>query len=293
MKNINFLSFIFILYSSFALSQTFANNTATISVDAVQRVAGCGFNTQPGVVMNVIAIPINGTIVDPSKITFNITLSATWLGDVVVELVSPQGEAITLIRRPGASSNSGCGDSSSFIPGNVLSFNSANTTPINVATPLFGEPIPPGNYAPTYGNSLFPLHHPGVMSTFLTGKTLSGDWRLYIYDYGVGEPSLINSWQMIIANGAVLKTSDAGIFGSDLSLKQNPAGDLLLLDIPKNYKSLNLEIFDASGKIVKSENILKNTNDVKLDVRSLPPGMYLLNPTMDGEKKQPLKFIKK
>ena len=293
MKKLYFLAMSFLSLSSVLEAQTFNNNTATITVDATQRMGGCGFNTQPGVIMNGITVPITGAIVDPSKITVNISINSPWLGDVVVELVSPQGEAITLIRRLGATTNSSCGDSSSFIAANTLSFNSANVSPINVSTPLFGDPIPPGNYAPTYGNALFPKHHPGLMSTFLNGKTLNGEWRLYIYDYGVGEVSNINSWQIIVANGATMKANEAGIFGSDISLKQNPVQEQLILNVKDDFKSLSLAIFDATGKMVKNENMLRTSKDFQVDVRNLAPGMYLLVPTKDGERKQTIKFIKK
>lgn len=293
MKKLYFLAVSFIALSSFLKAQTYNNNTATITVDGVQRIGSCGFNTQPGVIMNTITVPISGTIVDPSKVTINISVNAPWLGDVVVELVSPQGEAITLIRRLGATTNSSCGDSSSFIAANTLSFNSANNSPINVATPLFGEPIPPGNYAPSYGTALFPKHHPGLMSTFLNDKALNGEWRLYIYDYGLGEVSNIQSWQIIVATGATLKTKEAGVFGSEISLKQNPVQDQLLVNVKDDFKTLSLAIYDGSGKMVKNENVLRSAKDFEVDVRYLTPGVYLIVPTKDGERLQTIKFIKK
>ena len=293
MKKFNFLAFCLFMSAGFTQAQTYQNNTPATAVDGITRAGACGYSTQPGVNMSEIAVPLVGTIVDPSKITVNLSIGAVWLGDVVVELVSPGGEGITLIRRIGAIANSSCGSSSSFVVGNILGFNSANVNLINAAASTPGTPVPAGNYAPTYSAAKFPVHHPGNLATFFNGKQLSGTWRLIVYDYGTGDATTLNSWQIVVAAGATLKAGETGTFGSEISIKQNPVQDYLLIDVNNDFKSLNLEIYDASGKNVKNENIIKNTKNIQLDVRNLTPGMYLLNPVKDGERKQAIKFIKK
>ena len=131
------------------------------------------------------------------------------------------------------------------------------------------------------------------MTTFLNGRQLNGEWRLYIYDYGQGEATGINSWQIIIGNGATMKTKESGIFGNAISLKENPVQDQLLLNVTEDFKNLVVEIYDGSGKAVKKETILNGRNDFNIDVRTLSPGMYLLIPIKDGERQQTIKFIKK
>lgn len=296
MKKLNFLVLSVLFAGGISKAQTYQNTTPTVpAVDGVTRAGACGGVTQPGVNMSLINIPatITGNIVDPSKITVNLDISAAWLGDVAAELITPSGEAITLIRRIGAALMTSCGDSSSFAAGNILGFNSANVTLIPAGALALSVPVPSGNYAPTYGTATFPLHHPGVMSTFLTGKKLSGAWRLIIYDYGQNDPTTLNSWQIVVAAGATLRANETGTFGSEISIKQNPVQDYLFVDVTNDFKSLNLEIYDASGKRVKSENLLKGSKNIELDVRTLTPGMYLLTPVKDGERKQAIKFIKK
>ena len=102
MKKFNFLAFCLFMSAGFTQAQTYQNNTPATAVDGITRAGACGYSTQPGVNMSEIAVPLVGTIVDPSKITVNLSIGAVWLGDVVVELVSPGGEGITLIRRIGA-----------------------------------------------------------------------------------------------------------------------------------------------------------------------------------------------
>ena len=293
MKKLNILAICFTAVSSFTQAQTYQNNTATVAADALSRLSGCGYGTQPVVSMSSIIVPLVGTIADPTKITVNLSLNSAWLGDVVVELVSPAGQALTLIRRIGANLNSSCEDSSTFVAANILGFNSSNVALIDAATILSGLPIPAGNYAPTYGNAPFPQHHPGNMTTFLNGRTLNGDWRLIMYDYGTGELSNINSWQIIVGAGALLKSNEGGVFSNDISLQQNPVQDYLKLNVQKDFKNLVFEIYHTSGKMVKTENILNTKSDFNIDVRNLSPGMYLLLPVKDGERKQAIKFIKK
>ena len=293
MKKLYFLAMSIIAFSATMHAQTYQNATATTLVDAISRSGGCGYNTQPGMNISAITVPLTGVVVDPTKITLNLSLKAAWLGDISVELVAPNGDAITLIRRLGAIFNSSCGDSSSFVPGNILSFNAANTTLIDAEAIANGFPIPPGNYAPTYSVATYPKLNPGNLTTFLNGRQLNGEWRLYIYDYGQGEATGINSWQIIIGNGATMKTKESGIFGNAISLKENPVQDQLLLNVTEDFKNLVVEIYDGSGKAVKKETILNGRNDFNIDVRTLSPGMYLLIPIKDGERQQTIKFIKK
>lgn len=292
MKKTTFLAMSSLLLGAFSYAQTYQNDTPTPPTDGVSRLSGCGFGTDPGVQMNEITVPLVGDISDPTKITVNLSLSAGWLGDVVVDLVSPAGEAITLIRRIGATGNGSCGDSSSFIPANILSFNSTNPAVINASAVGVGIPIPAGNYLPSLGAAPYPVHSPADMTTFLTGRKLNGTWRLIVYDYGLGEPTILNSWQMVIGTGA-LKTGETGTFGSELSLKKNPVDEYLMLNITEQFKTLQFEIYDVSGKMIKKENMLNSARDLQIDVRNLTPGMYILNSVRDGERLQPIKFIKK
>ena len=293
MKKLYFLAISFFSLSASTFAQTYQNIVATAPVDAIWRTGGCGYNTQPGMNNSSIAIPLNGTISDPSKITFNLSLKAAWLGDVSVELVDPQGNAITLIRRLGAVTNRECGDSSTFVPGNIIGFNSQSVTQIDAGAIAAGFPIPPGNYAPTYSAANYPRLNPGNLTSFLTGKQINGEWRLYIYDYGEGESSSINSWQIIIGAGAFLKNSETGTFTSEISLQQNPVQDYLSLNVDRNFKTLVCEIYDASGKVIKKEIMSNSKNDLTIDVKTLTPGIYLLTPIKDGERQKAIKFIKK
>lgn len=294
MKNLNFFALGLILFCNALQAQTYQNSTATAPVDGIARlIHPCGY-VQPGVHMSVINIPITGTIVDPSKITFNLSLNANWLGEVAADIVRPSGEAMTLIRRIGTTPTEYCGDDSNFASANLLSFNSANVNPIDAASLTNEQSVPPGNYIPTLGTSQYPTHNPISMASFLNGMQVNGDWFLVIYDYGAGLPSNIASWQINIAAGALLRSNETGVFTSEIIVKENPVKDQLLLKLNNNdFKSLVLEVYDASGKIMKKENILKQATDFEIDASTWSQGLYMLIPIKDGERKQPIKLIKK
>lgn len=272
-------------------AQTYQNNTATTAVDGLNVKGGCGMNTDYAIQMSDISVPITGTVSDPSKITVNVAITNNYAGDVAVDLVAPDGDVITLIKRLGASSNTSCGSGAIYTAANILSFNSANSTQITGST---GVSIASGNYAPTGSATIYPLHKLGSMSTFFNGKSIYGTWRLMIYDYGVGDTTTLNSWSISFASGALLRTSEAGIFGNIVSIKENPVKDNLLLSLnKKNFKKMNLQIFDLSGKLIKSVDFENGNAEATLDVSALKSGAYLLLPIVDGEKTQALKFIKK
>lgn len=293
MKKLNFLAICFTAFCSFTQAQTYQNNTPTDPGDAVTRIGGCGMNSQAGVQMNEITVPISGTIADPSKVTIELGLNATWLGDVAIDIITPSGDPITLIKRLGSSTNVGCGNSGDFLPTNILSFNSANVNPISLTGISGSFAVPAGNYAPSIGASLYPTHNPVAMGPFLTGKSIAGKWRIIAYDYGQGDPSNVASWQITFLPGALLKSNEGGVYSNYISLQQNPVQDFLKLNVQKDFKSLVFEIYDASGKMVKKEMMLNSKSDFNIDVRTLSPGIYILAPTKDGERKQTIKFIKK
>ena len=294
MKKLNILAICFTAMCSFTQAQIYQNTTATPPVDGLDiNSASCGIGTRPGIQFSDISVPLVGTIADATKITFKLSLNSLWLGDVVTDVVSPSGDGMTLIRRIGAATNTACGLSVDFIPANILSFNAANTTIIDATSIGSNTAAPAGNYAPSLSAAKYPMHNPVNMATFLNGKTLNGSWRLMIYDYGQVQPSNIDSWQIVVAPGALLKSNEGGVYSNDISLTQNPVQDYLNLNVQKDFKNLIFEIYDASGKVVKKENVINSKRDFNIDVRSLTPGIYLLVPIKDGERKQTIKFIKK
>jgi hypothetical protein len=61
---------------------------------------------------------------------------------------------------------------------------------------------------------------------------------------------------------------------NQLQIYPNPASNSITIDLENNHRSLNADIFDASGKLVLSTNI--TGEQTKIDISTLPPGSYQL-----------------
>jgi subtilisin-like proprotein convertase family protein len=166
---------------------------------------GCGNEVVAHPVENTIVIDKEGTIVDPSKVTIELNLVHSWCGDLVVELIAPDGGSCTLIKRLGSISDTSCGVNANFIAGNIFRFNAAFQNQINVTGLVSTDNVPGGDYAPSVGASTFPSAAVMVnLQTFLTGKNIKGTWKLRVADYGQGDSGTVNGWKLKFDPGSIL-----------------------------------------------------------------------------------------
>lgn len=180
-----------------ALPATIENNTPLSIPDATNLTGLCGSNTTPGNAENSIEITADGIIADPSKVSIEVDISHTFGSDVVLELFTPSGNSVALIKRIGATADTNCGSGTDFIAGNKLVFNSANMLPL-------AAPFASGNYAPTGGAGTFPNAVAMMpLTTFLTGKNIKGVWKMKMYDCGVDDTGKLNSWKLKFDTGAL------------------------------------------------------------------------------------------
>jgi len=186
-----------------ATPATLENNSELIIADGTG--SGCGNTITGHPVENTIVIDKEGTIVDPSKVTIELNLVHPWCGDLVVELIAPDGGSCTLIKRLGSTSDTSCGVGPNFVAANILAFNASFETQINVTGLTAADNIPAGNYAPSSGTSMFPEAAAMVsLQTFLTGKNIKGNWRLRVADYGTGDVGTVNGWKLKFEPGGLL-----------------------------------------------------------------------------------------
>jgi subtilisin-like proprotein convertase family protein len=164
------------------LPATFENNTALNIPD-----------TPPGVpVYSEINIPNSGTIIDPSKINIELDLEHSFCVDLVIQIVAPDGNATTLLKRYGAGND--------LISGNILRFNSTFTNT------MISNPIATGNYAPLINQDT--SFEPTNISTpslelFLTNKNIKGIWKIKASDWFTGNVGKLNTWKIKFAEGAL------------------------------------------------------------------------------------------
>lgn len=276
----------------FVDAQTYSFTTPTPIPDGVGT--SCGSGATAGSVTTTINVPITGTITDPTKVTINLDLTHTWLGDVVAQLGTPSGTSCALIKRMGATSDISCGDSSDFAAGNILSFNAANTTTINVATPGATQSIPGGSYAPTGGTSSYPNTIPLCsLSTFLNGIAVNGNWTMTLYDNGEEDTGALNAWELVFTTGFNLDTQDF-IFTKKISVLGNPFNEVLLLKLNEPGDAI-VNIYSIDGKNVFSKSYTANSisENITIDTTLWQSGVYILSPEIDGRKLNSIRLIKK
>ena len=143
-------------------------------------------NNTAGVTSSINVTGITGSIVD---IAINVSMSATWVGDVSMNLQAPNGSTLNLVRLL----NNGTGNNGTD--------NFTNTViGSNFVTALSGAPAPrTGNFAADAASAPQPTILPSTTSnwTDLYG-TPNGTWKLGIADLGSGDPTTLHSWYIAI-----------------------------------------------------------------------------------------------
>lgn len=112
--------------------------------------------------------------------------------------------------------------------------------------------------------------------------------------YSVGEPMVMsyNTSGLILnqgfqQNGAPFST--VGVVESsnylDVSIFPNPSANLVHVEVPfVNLKSIQLNLFDASGKRISCSREL-NSKGYTLNIEHLSPGLYFINIQVNNQNK--------
>ena len=161
-----------------------------------------------------------GNIITDIDVT--IGMSHTWVGDLVIKLVSPGGVVLTLLSRPGfaeaADDGVGCcGDSSDLAFAFQITYDDASPNDAELmggsiaGGDVVGDPAngSPDNYFPNPGTG------PGVALVDFNGLNAVGSWALYIGDGAGGDTGILDRWSLTIttipAPGALALLGMAGL----------------------------------------------------------------------------------
>jgi len=279
-----------LFFSALMQAQTYTNGTATPIPDAVAGAGGaCGSNVvSPTPVSSTINVPLTATITDPTTLTINLDLVHTWIGDVVVELETPAGTTCGLIKRLGSTAlDTSCGDASTFTAGNVLSFNSANATPISVVPAT----IPAGSYAPSGGLAATPATVTLCnLATFLNGVAINGDWKLNLSDYGAGDTGSLNTWSIVYTGLG----GEEFVFTNAVSVLGNPFENELIVKVNNlSTSTAVMNLYAMDGKLVNTTNVYNFAESTSIETSRLTQGVYLLVAEIDGVTQKAIRVIKK
>lgn len=195
MKNIVFNTFFSIL-SMHASAQTFPG-TAPLLIPPGAPASTVGI-TQSTATVN--GVGVLGGCFNIQSVEIN--LAHTFVGDIGILLVAPNGAFLDL-----STSNGGGGNDY-----NNTIFSDAAPTFITASAPPYTGTFRPEGRATTLGN---PYANTNPLGTFTFANTFSGvnangNWILYINDYVVADVGTVNSWSITFGNAGSAPTANAG-----------------------------------------------------------------------------------
>ncbi len=154
--------------------------------------------TAPGTLNSTINV-VNANNIITSLNSVTVTFGNTnhaWVGDLVLTLTAPNGDAVHLMSRTGNTTATGFGDSSDaagpyvFVNSGGADFTAAATVAGAAAV------VPDGTYNrfSTSGTAV-PAAIANTYAVFV-GDDLNGIWTLKVQDFGAGDTGGLASWSM-------------------------------------------------------------------------------------------------
>ncbi|AUC82303.1 zinc-dependent metalloprotease family protein [Lacinutrix sp. Bg11-31] len=203
-----------------------------------------------------------GNDIPLSDINISVNITHPFIGDVVLELISPQGTSVALIATQ-------CEGN----PDMIATFDDAGSASITCSTT-----------SPAISGTLQPVQ---PLSAF-NGESSFGDWKLNVTDTGIGDDGVLNSWSITYCG---VQTSTLGVteFDSNLiKMYPNPASTELTINF-SSINELDVTLFDLLGRQVLSKNLVKNDN--RINVSNLASGTYIVQMLVAGKNKVIKKLI--
>lgn len=210
-------------------------------------------------------IPVSGETgnVVISEMKFNVDVSHTWAGDVVAQLLAPDG----------------------------TTFNNLWARDCNTGVNDFDVTFQEGAAAITCAEPTVGVYAPASSMASFNGQTKNGNWQLAVVDYYNGDTGTLNDWSIeICTETAILGVNDHTAF-ADFTVYPNPSSGLFTVNLSSN-QDVKMSLFDVRGRNVYAEVHSNNsvTFNKEVDFSSMAAGIYLLN-VESGSKKATKKII--
>ena len=240
--------------SSFS-SSSFKTKTTTcaplfVSTDTPLVIPG--FNS--GSVESIITIPdaFSSNIIDDLNV--NLEINHTSIGDLLVSLTSPNGTTITLL--------------DNYCHG---------LEGVDATIDDKGSNLVCSSTSPTIDGTV-----KGVEKlSNLSGENFVGDWILSVEDFGfnLAGGTLENfEIQICYSQNLSLNSSSLDLF----TMYPNPANNIVNIALANIAESQSLEIYDLSGRLVRTTSLEASTNTQQIAIDQLSQGIYLVKVIQDG-----------
>jgi subtilisin-like proprotein convertase family protein len=207
-----------------------------------------------------ITVPSLGGIV--SDVDFALSLTHTYLSDVQIEVVNPQGQTVKLFEKGCMATN-----------GNLLLDYDDVGSALSCST--------------TSSQTVVPFE---LLSAF-NGQNPEGVWTLRVRDIDAGRIGTINSAAITICTqDFTLALSDFKI--NDFSLYPNPnKGDFSIQFTSGSANGVKVLVHDLLGRALYEKEFESTSNfNEKIRLKNVSSGLYLLT-VVDGERKEVRKIV--
>ncbi|MBN8566568.1 MAG: proprotein convertase P-domain-containing protein, partial [Flavobacteriales bacterium] len=200
-------------------------------------------------------------------IDVDINITHTWVQDMTLTLISPQGTAVALLQE-NCSSEDNINATFDDNGGNIV----CSTTP------------------PAISGRVKPVE---LLSQFI-GENPNGTWTLEVNDPWNGDGGTLNSWSIKVCKQIASNLSTKDIAFQNLSVWPNPANNIVNISFESDANDIvTIEMFDIQGRILKQQKADASIGNVSqsIDLNSLPVGVYVLKMTQ-GNKQFNSKIVK-
>ena len=217
--------------------------------------------------------PIISTLTTSSSINIDADISITdinvsvnithpYIGDVVLNLVSPSGTTVTLIA-------SKCDAN----PDMEATFDDLGLATFTCSAE-----------SPSISGTLQPEQ---LLSAF-NGESSIGNWTLNITDIGIGDDGVLTSWGIEYCGVDEAVLSTASLENEQITMYPNPATDIISLRFD-DLSKLKVTIYDVIGREILSKLLEKSNKNI--DISSLGSGTYIVQITNENNEKITKKLI--
>ena len=229
----------------------YALNSHEFSIDYLVEITCNSYSDSPTIAITdnsssfdetTITIPENVTI---SDVNISVDIEHTWLGDLLITLLSPAGTELKLIDR----------DCSSF-ENLEVTFDDSGTTKI-CNSPTTGLILPEESLA------------------VLKGELSTGQWTIRINDNEAQDTGILSNWSVQICSTKLTELLTLEF----LNIFPNPSsGSINISMYSESDEPIEVSIIDMAGKHIKSENFSPRSGllNTLFDYGSLAQGIYVL-----------------
>jgi len=236
---------------------TYSDENANVAIDDGLGEGGTPSNGDP--LVRTINVPDNFTI---ESLKFNVDIEHTYVGDLLVRLIHPNG-GTTLV--------------------NVWSGNCASSDDIDIE---FEDGAPAIDCDFTGDGNTYSPFEP--LSTF-EGLSSQGDWTILIADFFAGDTGILKSWSLEFCSES-LSVKDSEL--DNLNIYPNPNNGTFNIGFnPKSGEAITVEVYDIRGRAIYT-NIYSSVNRFEevIQLDNAQSGVYLLT-IADGSQKVTKKII--